>query len=343
MTAGGTPIVECVPNVSEGRDGRVLEALGHAITRDPHVRLLHRDVGPDAHRTVFTFAGPPEAVGDAAIRLGHAVAAHCDMRLHHGAHPRLGALDVCPFVPVHGVSMARCVGLARRVASTLAHDLDLPVYLYEAAAFRDSRRSLVDLRRGEYEGLAQRLGTPDGLPDFGPARLSPRLGAAVVGARPFLVAWNLSLATHDVAVARAIAARVREREPRRSVPVAGVSVGPPAPPAPRLPAVRAIGWAMPSYGLAQVSLNILDHHATPLHVAHAAVDAEARRMGTHVVGSELIGLVPADALVAAGRGLLHDDVADADTAMAAAVDGLGLAHLQPFDLDARVLERCLGR
>ncbi len=336
MTGAGTPIIECVPNVSEGRDSGVVEALRSSIVAVDGVRLLHVDTGADAHRTVFTFAGPPELVGDAAIRLARAVAEQVDMRRHHGAHPRLGALDVCPFVPVRGVGLDRCVGVARRVAATLAHDLDLPVYLYEAAAFRHDRRSLVDLRRGEYEGLPARLAAAAGRPDFGPAHVSPRLGASIVGARPLLIAWNVSLATTDVAIARRIAGRVRSSGVRRRARDGGEVVTPG-----RLAALRAVGWAMPAYGHAQVSMNLLDYCTTPLHVAYAVIREEAECEGTKVVGSELIGLVPAEALIGSGRALLGDGAASEDAAVAAAVKGLGLDHLGPFDPDTRILERCL--
>lgn len=334
---GDLPIVECVPNISEGRDLAAIDRCRAAIVAAPDVRLLHVDSGYDAHRTVFTFAGAPEAVGDAAIRLGHAVASTVDMRRHAGAHPRVGALDVCPFVPVQGVTLARCAGVARRVASTLAHDLALPVYLYEAAAFRDTRRSLPDLRAGGYEALETRLASEAWAPDFGPARRSPTLGAAIVGARPFLIAWNVSLATRDVAVARRIAGRLRtsgtmtRAEDGRLQRTAG-----------RLPAVRAVGWEMPAYGCVQVSMNLLDHSVTPLHVAYAAVREEAAREGVGVLGSELIGLVPAAAL--ATPDLPADAVAGADAAaLNAAIEALGLAWRGPFDPDARVLERRLAR
>jgi glutamate formiminotransferase/formiminotetrahydrofolate cyclodeaminase len=334
------PIVECVPNVSEGRDPAVIAALAASVRAVAGVRLLHVDPGHDAHRTVFTFAGAPEAVADAAIALGHAVATHVDMGRQQGAHPRLGALDVCPFVPVRSVTMARCVGLARRVGSTLAHDLGLPVFLYEAAAFDAARRALPLLRRGEYEGLSVKLADPDFVPDFGPARPHPTLGAAIVGARPFLIAWNLSLDTADVAVARAIAEEVR---------ASGAVVTRPDGTRERrpglLPAVRAVGWGMPSYGHAQVSLNVLDFRVTPLHVAHRVVAERAALRGARVIGSELVGLVPLAALLDAGRASVGPDRATelSDTALvAAAVTALGLAAVHPFDPQARVLEWALG-
>ena len=328
------PLVECVPNVSEGRDPEVISALAAAVRAVGGVDLLHVDRGVDAHRTVFTFAGPPEAVGDAAIALGHAVAALVDMRRQRGAHPRLGALDVCPFVPVRGVSLDRCARLARRVGATLARDLQLPVYLYEAAAFDASRRALPVLRRGEFEGLTAKMNDPSFVPDFGPRVPHPTMGAAVVGARSFLIAWNLSLDTSDVDVARDIARRVRtsgwtDTEGGSLVRHAGL-----------LAAVRAVGWGMPSYGHAQVSLNLLDFTVTPLATAYRVVADVAAAHGTRVTGSELVGLVPLEALKAAGRDALGAAMAPASDGelVAAAVGALHLDALGPFDPSQRVLE-----
>lgn len=339
MTPARTPLVECVPNVSEGRDPQVIAALCGAILSVPGVRLLHVDAGADAHRTVFTFAGPPEPAGDAALALAREVVHLIDMREHRGAHPRLGALDVCPFVPVRHVSLARCAALARRVASTIAHDHRMPVYLYEAAAFDPGRRSLPLLRAGEFEGLARKLQDPAFTPDFGPATAHATLGASVVGARSFLVAWNVSLDTTDVSVAREIARRVRTsgslRMEGRATHVSTRK---------RLDAVRALGWGMPSYGHAQVSLNLLDVQRTPLHVAFHAIAEEAAALGTRVIGSELIGLVPLDALREAGRAWCghHDELSD-DDLVQAAVDALGLAVIRPFRPHERVLEWVLDR
>ena len=332
-------LVECVPNVSEGRDSAVIAALSAAITTVPAVRLLHVDAGVDAHRTVFTFVGPPEQVGDAALALAHATAALVDMRKQSGAHPRLGALDVCPFVPVRGASLARCALLARRVASAMAHDLQAPVYLYEAAAFAPSRRALPRLRAGEYEGLAARLADPAFSPDFGPARVHPTLGAIIVGARPFLVALNLSLDTGDVTIARAIAGRVRE-----SGEIVTTADGARKRRPGLLRAVRAVGWAMPTYGHAQVSLNLLDVDTTPMHLAYQAVSEQALARGVRVIGSELIGLVPLAALRAAGRHALGDEAfrASDEALVDAAVDYLGLRVVHPFDPHERVLEWAMG-
>ena len=327
-------LVECVPNVSEGRDRRVIAALSASIRSIGDVALLHVDAGVDANRTVFTFAGPPEPVADAALALARAVAIHVDMRRQSGAHPRLGALDVCPFVPVRGVSLDRCIGLARRVGATIAHDLGLPVFLYEAAAFDAGRRALPLLRSGEYEGLSRKLVDPAFAPDFGAAVAHPALGASIVGARPFLIAWNLSLDTADVGIARAIAGRVRES----GQVVPGADGGRTRRPG-LLPAVRAVGWGMPSYGHAQVSLNVLDSTVTPMHVAWRVVGEQAALHGARVIGSELIGLVPLAALCEAGRAASTDPArATEEDLVAAAVDALGLDVVHPFDPRERVLE-----
>jgi glutamate formiminotransferase/formiminotetrahydrofolate cyclodeaminase len=327
-------LVECVPNVSEGRDPDVIAALAAVVRAVPDVRLLHVDPSLDAHRTVLTFVGPTERVGDAAIALAHAVARGVDMRRHHGAHPRIGALDVCPFVPVRGVSLARCAGVARRVGATIARDLHLPVFLYDAAAFDVGRAALPVLRRGEFEGLPLKLRDVAFVPDFGPAVVHPTMGAAIVGARPFLVAWNLSLDTADVGVARAIAARVRASG--TTTFEGGTRVHRPG----RLPAVRAVGWAMPAYGHAQVSLNLLDVTVTPMHVAWRVVAEEAAAHGARVTGSELVGLVPIEALRAAGRDALGDVRGEAtDAALVdAAIVALRLDAIHPFDPHERVLE-----
>lgn len=331
MTRGDPPLVECVPNVSEGRDGPVIASLAEAIASIPDVKLLHVDAGADAHRTVFTFAGPPEAAADAALALGAAVARRIDMRGHAGAHPRIGALDVCPFVPLRATTMERCTALSRRVGATLAHDHGVPVFLYEAAAFDDTRRRLPDLRRGELEGLAVRLADPAFQPDFGPARPHPSMGATIVGARPLLVAWNVSLDTTDVLVARAIAGRVRTSGVVRTH-ANGSRVRTPG----RLAAVRAVGWSLPSFGHAQVSLNLLDVRVTPMHVAYRVVSEEAAAHGASVIGSELIGLVPLEALCSAGREVVGD--ADDVSLVQAGVDALRLRAVRPFDPRERVLE-----
>ena len=280
--AAGPPaaVVECVPNVSEGRDRDRIDALAATIRAVPGVTLANVHADPDHHRSVVTFLGAPDAVESAALALAARVVALIDMRLHRGIHPRVGALDVLPFVPLAGVTLGQAVALSRRVGRAIADRHALPVYYYGRAATRPGRETPRPLRRGEYEGLAARLASPDGAPDDGPARFNARSGAVLVGVRGLLVAFNVWLATDDVATARAIARAVRES-----------SGG--------LPAVQAIGVRLASRGIAQVSTNLLDYRRTPIPLVFDRVSDEARRRHTGVRRSELVGLVPRAAL--AGR------------------------------------------
>jgi glutamate formiminotransferase len=274
------PVLECVPNVSEGRSPAVIDRLGRAITQVKGVRLASVHIDPDHHRSVFTFLGAPETVQAAALSLARAVFETVDMRAHQGIHPRLGALDVLPFVPLRDLTMADAVAVARAVGERLAADHGLPVYLYGAAATAPGRRSLLAVRAGQYEGLPTRLADPSWRPDFGPARFEPRLGALLVGARDVLVAYNVWLDTDDAAAARAIAHAVRE------------SAG-------GLPALQAMGGRLERRGLAQVAMNLLDYRVTSLPQAFDAVRSEAARRGVGVRRGELVGLAPRAAF--AGR------------------------------------------
>ena len=273
-------VLECVPNVSEGRSRTIVDGLARAIARVPGAHLASVHMDPDHHRSVFTFLGAPEPVQAAALALAEAVFAQLDMREHRGIHPRLGALDVLPFVPLRGLGMAEAVAAARAVAQRLATDHQLPVYLYGAAASAPERRSLLAVRAGQYEGLPTRLADPAWRPDYGPARFDPRLGAVLVGARDVLVAYNVWLDADDVAAARAIARAVRES-----------SGG--------LPAVQALGARLERRGIAQVAMNLLDYRVTSLPQAFDAVRAEAARRGIGVRRAELVGLAPRAAF--AGR------------------------------------------
>jgi glutamate formiminotransferase len=267
-----------VPNVSEGRSREALEALASAMRSVPGVHLL--DLAPDAdhHRTVVTLAGDPGPLREAVLALFSWADRWVDLRRHRGVHPRIGAVDVVPFVPLAGATIEQAVAAARDTAAAIAERYPLPVFLYEEAATRAERRRLADLRRGELEGLAQRLARPDWLPDFGPATLHPRLGAAVVGARFYLLAVNALLATADVAVARDVARAVRE-----------TGGG--------LPGVRALGLLLPSRGRAQVSMNLVDFRRTSLPALLTRVAQEAGARGTAVLATELVGLAPAEALL----------------------------------------------
>jgi glutamate formiminotransferase len=270
-------IVQCVPNFSEGRRDWVVDELLDAVRSVAGVRLLEVEKDPDHNRTVVAFAGAPEPVLEAAFRSVRRAADLIDLNQHQGAHPRIGAADVVPFVPVSGLSLADCAELARQLGRRLGEELGLPVYLYGEAATRPERRDLPNIRRGEYEGLKAAVAVdPERAPDFGPAHLGPA-GATVVGARLPLIAYNINLQSDDVAIAKTIARKVRE------------SAG-------GLPAVRAIGLALAT-GQVQVSLNLTDYRRTGLLAAYRAVSDEAARLGVAVASSQIIGLLPAAALV----------------------------------------------
>ena len=271
------PLVECVPNFSEGRRPTILARLADAIRSVPGVRLLDVSADPDHNRAVFTIVGGPEAVYEAAYRSAAAAVAALDLRTHTGVHPRIGAVDVIPFVPLYDASLAECVPLARRLGETLAARLDLPVYLYAAAAADPARRTLAAIRRSGFEWLHAAISAPDRRPDFGPARVHPTAGAVAVGARDILIAMNVDLDSTDLSAARKIARAVRES-----------SGG--------LPAVQAMGVPLPSRGRVQVSMNLLDYRRTPPAAAFERVRVEAARLGIAVAAGELIGCAPADAL-----------------------------------------------
>lgn len=267
-------VVECVPNFSEGRRREVVDAISGAIAATPGARLLDQEMDANHNRCVITFIGGREAVAEAAFAGAKKAVELIDMNRHQGEHPRVGALDVLPFVPISGVTMDECVVLARSVGKRIADELEVPVYLYEAAATRPDRRALPDVRRGEYEGLKAEIGTnPDRRPDFGPARMHPTAGACVVGARPVLIAWNVNLATKDVAVARRIAKAIRESDGG-------------------LPGVRAKGFELADKGLVQVSMNMVDYSKTGLVRAFEAIRSSARQEGVEIAESEIVGLVP---------------------------------------------------
>jgi len=338
-------LVECVPNFSEGRDKAVIDAIARAISGVNGVRLLDVDPGADTNRTVYTFVGNPEAVSEAAF--GAAVAANSliDMSKHQGTHPRMGALDVCPIVPITGVTMDECVEVARALGRRMAEALALPVYFYEYAATSPARRNLADIRAGEYEGLARKLADPAWKPDAGPAAFNARLGATAVGAREFLIAYNVNLNTREQKLANEVALNIREagrlkRDAKGEVvkDAAGQDLRVPG----RLKAVKAIGWTIEQYRQAQVSVNLLSFRTTPLHEVFETTREEAAKLGLVVTGSELVGLTPLEPLVEAGRyylrkqgrstGLPEREIVEL------AIQSLGLAQLAPFDPEKRIIE-----
>ncbi|HEU5468384.1 MAG TPA: glutamate formimidoyltransferase [Steroidobacteraceae bacterium] len=340
-----TQLVECVPNFSEGRDKAVIDAIAHAISGTSGARLLDVDPGADTNRTVYTFVGEPAAVSEAAFRGAVAASQLIDMSKHRGTHPRMGALDVCPIVPVSGVTMDECIDVARALGRRLADALALPVYYYEHAATRPERRNLADIRAGEYEGLARKLADPAWKPDAGPAAFNARLGATVVGAREFLIAYNVNVNTRDQKLANEIALNIREagrlrRDARGNVvtDAEGRELRVPG----RLKAVKAIGWYIEQYRQAQVSINLLSYKTTRLHEVFEAAREEAAKLGLLVTGSELVGLTPLEPLVEAGRHYLRKQGRSSGLPerelVELAIQSLGLAQLSPFDPDKRVIE-----
>ena len=346
-------LIECVPNFSEGRDQATLDAIAAAIEGVDGVWLLDVDPGKATHRTVFTFVGAPEAVIEGALAAARAAGERIDMAQHEGEHPRFGAMDVCPLVPVRGVTMEECVAYARTLGQRLGEEQGRTVYLYESAATRPERRNLAKVRAGEYEALPGRLASGDHAPDFGPATFDPAWGATAVGARNFLIAYNVNLNTTSPRRANAVAFDVREkgRILREPDPLTGEIVrdeaGEPVWKPGSLRCVKGIGWFIEEYGVAQVSMNLTDLAVTPLHVAFDECDARARARGLRVTGSEAVGLVPLEALLDAGRHYLRlqqrtTGVPDREL-VHIAVKSMGLDELGPFDPDEKVIEYAIAR
>ncbi len=338
-------IVECVPNISDGRRPEIYHAVANAAAAVPGVTLLNVDPGADTNRTVITFVGEPDAVLEGAFQLVRKGVELIDMTRHRGAHSRIGAVDVVPFIPIAGVTMEDCVELARRLGERVGRELSVPVYLYEHACSAPHRRNLADVRDGEYEGCARKLTDPRWKPDFGPSDFVPRSGATVIGARTFLVAFNVNLNTMDKRLANRMAFDVRERgrikRDEDGNPILDKK-GEPAWEPGILKSVKAVGWVIPEFGCAQVSINLTDLDVTPLHVAFDACDERAREHGLRVTGSEIVGLVPRSVLLDAGRHYLQQmgrPTGVSDSAlMHTAIRSLGLNEVKPFHPQERVIE-----
>ncbi len=341
-------ILECVPNFSEGRDPEIIRRIADAMGAVDGAVVLHVDPGKATNRTVVTVAGAPEAVVESAFRGIAEAAALIDMRKHSGEHPRMGATDVCPLVPIAGITMEEAAELARGLAERVGRELGIAAYLYEAAQPDAARRSLSVIREGEYEALEQKLRLPRWKPDYGPATFNPKSGATVIGARDFLVAYNVNLNTTSTRRANAVAFDVREAgRPRReghalTGKVLTDDTGAPLALPGTLKAVKAIGWFIDEYGVAQVSMNLTDLGVTPVHVAFDEVERAARERGMRVTGSELVGLVPLKALLDAGRHYLrkqHRSLGVAERELIhIAVRTLGLGELGPFVPEERIIE-----
>jgi len=345
-------LIECVPNFSEGRDPAVIKQITDSIETVEGVKLLDVDPGRATNRTVVTFVGEPEAVIEAAVRAARKAAELIDMRRHTGEHPRFGAMDVCPLVPVSNVTMEQTVEYARTLARRLGEEVGLTVYCYEYAATSEQRRNLADVRSGEYEGLKDKLTRPQWRPDFGPATFNPKSGATAVGARDFLVAYNVNLNTTSTRRANAIAFDVREkgRVKRQGHPLTGPILrdagGEPVMIPGSLKWVKAIGWFIEEYGIAQISMNLTNLAVTPVHVAFDEVCKKADARGVRVTGSELVGLIPLRAMLEAGRYFLKKQkrsvgVSDKEL-LKIAVKSLGLDDLYPFKPAEKIIEYAIA-
>jgi len=338
-------IVECVPNFSEGRDMTIIDKITAEIKAVSGARLLDVDPGADTNRTVVTFIGDPASVKEAAFRAVKKAAELIDMSRHKGEHPRMGATDVCPFIPVSGVTMEECIEIAREVGKRIGTELGFPVYLYEYAATNEERRNLANVRSGEYEGLQEKLKDPNWKPDFGQAKFNPRSGATAVGARDFLIAYNVNLNTTDAKLAHEIATTIRESGKKKRdgdgkfvKDKDGNSVTEPG----LLKNCKAVGWYIDTYEAAQISINLTNYHVTPPHTAFDTVSDLAAKAGMRVTGSELVGLIPLEAILRAGnyylekqgksRGIPERQI------IKAAIRSLGLREVAEFDIDKKIIE-----
>ena len=340
-------IVECVPNFSEGRDHSVIDAIAQSIRAVSGARLLSVEPDKDYNRTVVTFVGEPAPVVEAAYQATRVAAELITMTKHKGEHPRLGAVDVVPFVPVSNTTMEECVRLSREYGQRVAADLKIPVYLYEYAATSPERRNLATIRKGEYEGLPAKLKDPSWKPDFGEPVFNSKSGATVTGARKFLIAYNVNLNTADANVAQEIALRIREigrplknasgevvrNEKGETVKVPGT-----------LKAVKAMGVFLERFKIAQVSINLVDFETTPPHVAFEEVRRQAMTLGHDATGSEIVGLTPLTALLMAGRYFAaksRNESMSEQQLVSLAIEKLGLSQLEPFEPSKKVIEAML--
>jgi len=341
-------LIECVPNFSEGRDPDIIRQITAAIESVEGVSLLDVDPGASTNRTVVTFVGGPEAAVEAAFRGIQKAAELIDMRKHKGAHPRMGATDVCPFVPVSDVSWEEAIACAKQLGKRVAEELNIPVYLYEKAARDPSRSNLSVIRAGEYEGFFEKIKEPVWKPDFGPSAFNEKSGATAIGARNFLVAYNANLNTKAVRRANSVAFDVRENGRIKTEdgtpdgkPVLDANGEPVRIPG-MLKHVKAIGWYVEEYGIAQVSMNLTNIEETPLHAAFDACNQAANKRGLRVTGSEIVGMVPKKSLVDAGRYFLRkqkwSEGASEEELIDIAIRSMGLSELKPFDPREKIIE-----
>lgn len=320
-------IIECVPNFSEGRDPEIIEAIAEAIRKVEGCTLIDVDPGRSTNRTVYTFVGGPESIIEGALAAARVARQRIDMRKHSGEHPRFGAMDVCPFVPVANVTMSECVEITKKFAARAAEELHIPFYLYEEAAEHDYRRKLPDVRAGEYEGLPEKLQNPGWKPDFGPAEFVPEWGITATGARKFLIAYNVNiLGTPNQAHRIALNLREAGRGPEQPG---------------RLKEVKGMGWFVDEYNLAQVTVNLNDYLVTPIHVMYEEARKEAAALNVAVAGSEIVGVVPLEAMLMAADYYIQQEglfIYQEDQKVRLAVERLGLNSVAPFRPEEKIIE-----
>ena len=341
-------IIECVPNFSEGRNMEIIKQITNEIEKIEGVRLLDVDPGKATNRTVVTFVGNPHAVVDAALLAIKMAGQLIDMRQHTGEHPRMGATDVCPLIPISGITMAETVYFANILAKRVGEELNIPVYLYEYASIADYRRNLADIRSGEYEGFAAKIKKPEWAPDYGKAVFNEQSGATVIGVRDFLIAYNINLNTTSTRRANAVAFDIREKGRQKkdaNGKVVKDAQGEPLWDPGLLKSVKAIGWYIEEYGVAQISVNLTNMNVTPLHVLFDTACERATARGMRVTGSELVGLVPLQAMLEAGKYFLRKQqrsigIGEAEL-VRIAIKSLGLDELAPFDPQKKIIEYCM--
>ena len=333
-------IIECVPNFSEGKEEALFHLMKDSLRIIDNCKLLSLEPDADYNRAVVTLAGDEKGILEGALALSRTAASEIDMTKHKGEHPRLGAIDVVPFVPVKDVTMEECVKISEVYAEAVSKELNVPVYLYESAARKPGRKSLSDIRKGEYEGLAEKLSDPEWVPDYGKAEFNPKLGAIVTGARFFLIAYNVNIASTDVKYAKEIAETLRESGKAKRdaegkiVKVNGETVRIPG----RLKSVKGMGVSLDKYHITQVSMNLTNYNITSIHAAFEEVKKEAEELGVEVRGSEVVGLVPLEALLQAGCYYSDGKLTDETDLVDLAVERLGLNYLNSFKKNEKIID-----
>lgn len=333
-------IIECVPNFSEGKNEKTFNEIREAVSKIPDVKLLSLEPDADYNRVVVTLVGNEKGILNGALNACRAAATYIDMRYHKGEHPRIGAIDVVPFVPVSNITIEECVKISEQFAKIISEELKVPVYLYEYSARRKERKSLSYIRQGEYEGLEEKLKDPNWLPDYGEPIFNPKLGAIVTGARFFLIAYNVNIKSSDIKYAKEISELIRESgylkrdEYGKLIKINGNTVRIHG----RLKEVKAMGVSLEKHKITQVSMNLTNYHITPIHTAFEEVKKEANRLGVDVMGSEIVGLVPLEAILQAGKFYTNNKETNEKKLIETAIENLGLNSLNRFIPEEKIIE-----